>query len=703
MRFKRAIGRRARIALAVLGAAALALGASSVAYASLSRAAFRAQNLCGAPRPGAAACLGIRLVSISLTGADLKADAANQAAEAAGGARPAVTNKTPLKEGLTPELLHAAYSLPTSTFPSSQQTIAVVDAFNDPTAEADLGVYDKEFDLPACTTANGCFRKLNQEGNTSPLPATEGGWATEISIDVQMAHAICQSCHVLLVEAEDTSLASLGAAVNAAVKAGATEVSNSYGGAEASDDSIYNGPYDHPGVVITASSGDCGYFNEDGCHEAEAANFPASSPDVVAVGGTSLRESEGTWSSSVWEGGGSGCSVAFTAPVWQLDVSNFSATACGGGRSVADVAAVANPYTGVDVYDSTPAGYPTGWGIWGGTSVASPIIAAEFGLAGGAHGVEFAAATLYAHLGESSALYDVVSGSNGSCTEATSCRAVAGYDGPTGVGSPTGLAAFATAASPANLSVPTISGTAEEGQALTVGHGEWSNEPTAYSERWLLCNASGSDCSAIAGATGSTLTLPASAVGDTIRVQEIASNASGSGSPAISGQTAGVISDVPAITGFTPSSGVTGSSVTITGTAFTAATAVHFDGLTATFTVESSTKIEASVPNGARAGTLTVTAKAGTGTSKTDFTPTLSLVSFTPAKAAPGATVTITGVGFNSGSKVSFDGVAASVTYVSSTKLKATVPVEASTGAIKVTNTSAPVGAVSSASSFTAT
>jgi hypothetical protein len=369
------------------------------------------------------------------------------------------------------------------------------------------------------------------------------------------------------------------------------------------------------------------------------------------------------------------------------------------------VAADANPYTGVDVYDSTPSpeGYPTGWSIWGGTSVASPIIAAEFGLAGGAHGVEFPAATLYAHLGESSALYDVVSGSNGSCTEATSCRAVVGYDGPTGVGSPTGLAAFATAASPANLSLPTISGTVEEGQALTVTNGEWSSKPTAYGERWLLCDASGSSCTAIAGATGATLTLPASAVGDTIRVQEIASNASGSGSPAISRQTARVISDVPAITGFTPSSGITGSSVTITGTAFTAATGVRFDGLTATFAVESSTQIEAIVPNAAHAGALTVTAKAGTGTSKADFTPTLSLVSLTPAKAAPGATVTITGVGFNSGSKVGFDGIAASVAYVSSTKLKATVPAEARTGAIKVTNTSAPVGAVSSASSFTVT
>ncbi len=694
---------RARIAAALLAACALALATSPAAFASLSRAAFRAQNLCAVPRPGSAGCLGIRLISSSLTQSELKADATRQAAEVAHGASPAVANKTPNPEGLTPAALHAAYSLPAATFPASQQTVAVVDAYNDPTAEADLAVYDREFGLPACTAANGCFRKLNQEGHASPLPATEGGWATEISLDVQMAHAICQSCHVLLVEADDTSFGALGAAVDTAVAAGATEVSNSYGGPEASNYESFDAPYDHPGVVITASAGDCGYFNE-ACGGSEAANFPASSPDVVAVGGTSLSKSEGSWSSTVWEGGGSGCSIAFTAPVWQSDVANFAETACGTGRSVTDVAAVASPYTGVDVYDSTPSpeGDPTGWGVWGGTSVASPVIAAEFGLAGGARSVEYPAATLYSHLGDASALYDVIDGSNGSCAGATACQAAKGYDGPTGVGSPVGLAAFATAVSPANTSLPSISGTTEEGQTLTVSHGDWSNSPTAYSEHWELCNASGGDCAAISGATGSGYVLPASSEGSTIRVQEIASNGSGSGSPAVSNQTASVISDVPAVTGFTPSSGVTGSSVTINGTAFADATAVRFDGVKATFTVVSSTQIDASVPAGAHAGTVSVTTKLGTGTSTSVFTPTLSLQSFSPAKAVPGASVTITGVGFNSSSKVSFDGVAAaSVTHVSSTKLEATVPAEAGTGAITVTNTAAPTGSVSAAGAFT--
>ncbi len=696
--------RATRIALALLGAATLAATTSPAASASVSRSAFRAQQLCGPPHPGAAGCLGIRLLSTSLSGADLRANATRQAAEAANGATPAATNKTPVAGGLTPALLHAAYSLPTATFPSSQQTVAVVDAFNDPTAESDLAVYDKEFGLPACTTSNGCFRKLDEQGKTSPLPATNGGWSTEITLDVQMAHAICQSCHVMLVEAGSTSFADLGAAVDAAVNAGATEISNSYGGAEESGYAVYNAPYDHPGVVITASTGDCGYYNE-GCNgDVEAANFPASSPDVVAVGGTSLSKSGETWSSTVWEGGGSGCSIAFTAPPWQSEVAHFTETACASNRSVGDVSAVANPYTGVDIYDSTPegSGDPTGWQIVGGTSASSPIVAAEFGLAGGAQGVEYPAATLYSHIGESKALYDVTSGSNGSCTGATACRAAAGYDGPTGVGSPIGLSAFATAASPADSTVPTISGTAEEGQTLTLTHGAWSNEPTAYSEHWLLCNSAGVACTAISGATSSTLTLASNAVGDTIRVQEIASNASGKGAPAFSAQTAAVISNTPAITGFTPSSGITGSQVTITGTAFTGASAVRFDGLAApSFTVKSSTQIEATVPNAAKTGTISVATAIRTGTSTGKFTPTLSLQSFSPAKAAPGAVVTITGVGFNESSTVSFDGVEASVTSASSTKLKVTVPTGAGTGAIEVTNTAAPAGSASSATSFT--
>jgi hypothetical protein len=425
---------------------------------------------------------------------------------------------------------------------------------------------------------------------------------------------------------------------------------------------------------------------------------------VVAVGGTSLYESSGAWNSTVWAGGGSGCSVAFTAPLWQSDVANFSATKCGTGRSVADVAAVGNPYTGVEVYDSTPSpsGYPTGWGIWGGTSVASPIIAAEFALAGGAHGVQYPASTLYSNIANHSALFDVVEGSNGTCKGTSACEARSGYDGPTGVGSPVGLSAFDPASSPENTSPPTITGAAEESQTLTVSHGAWSNTPSAYTDQWAKCNASGSSCTAITGATGLTYKLPASYVGSTIRVQESASNGSGSGAAVISAATAKITSDVPKITSFTPTSGLTGTTVTITGTALTSTNAVRFDGTKATFTVHSSTQIEATVPNGALVGDISVATPAATASSTGEFKPTFSVGGFSPLSGAPGAVVTISGLGFLKTSTVSFHGVpAASVTYVSATKLKATVPSGVGAGAIAVTNTAAPVGTVSSATNFT--
>jgi hypothetical protein len=595
---------------ALLAVVALAPATSSTALAA--GAAYTPRRVCADALPGRAACTAMRLVPA--------------------GARPAVTYREPFPGFLTAEALHAAYSLPGETASSTLQTVAVIDAFDDPTAEADLGVYDERFHLPACTTANGCFRKVNQEGQASPLPREEGEWASEASIDVQMAHAICQSCRVLLVEADDESFANLGTAVNAAVNAGATEISNSYAGQEepaaAGVFTGYNSAYyDHPGVVLTASSGDCGYLNEGCLGKAGAANFPASSPDVVAVGGTTLTDGEGAWESTVWGEGGSGCSQIFAAPPWQSVVADFSATGCGEQRSVADVAAIGDPETGVDVYDSTPEypGGPTGWGVWGGTSVSSPIVAAEFALAGGAHGVPYPAATLYSHAGEAGALYDVVSGGNGSCAEGdTSCRAAVGFDGPSGVGSPVGLSAFSTPGSPASTSTPTIAGAAEQGQTLTETAGTWTNSPTSLSEQWELCNASGGGCSAIASASGLSYTLTSGDVDSTIRVQETASNASGSGPPAASAQTATVAGD----------------------------------------------------------------------------TLTLSITSFKPLSGRPGKSVTIKGTGFNASSTVSFDGVRASVKSVSANKLKVKVPAGAGTGPISVTNTSAPVGTVYSASSF---
>jgi len=698
--------------VAGIGASASVASAASASGASPSAAlssAYRVEHVCAPARAGVAACAALRLVPASLTSAELQASAATQAAEAASGASPAVDNKNPFPGYLTAQDLHAAYSLPDETASSPTQTVAVVDAYDDPTAEADLGVYDETFGLPACTSANGCFRKVNQAGEASPLPAKNGGWAGEISIDVQMAHGVCESCRVLLVEAKSPEFADLGTAVNAAVSLGATEISNSYTAAEEPAIASYftelnASYYDHPGVVVTAASGDCGYLNEACLGEvATGANFPASSPDVVGVGGTSLTEKKKVWSSTVWDEGGSGCSGIFAAPAWQSAVGDFAATGCGAERSVADVAAIGDPNTGVNVYDSTPEGNgnPTGWGVWGGTSVASPIVAGEFGLAGGSHGVAFPAATLYAHLGEGEDLYDVVSGSNGSCGSAISCQAAAGYDGPTGVGSPIGLGAFSTAGTPESTSPPAISGIAEEAQILTETPGAWTNSPTSIGEQWERCNASGADCAAIAGATGAKYTLTAGDVGATIRVQETAANAAGEGSPADSAPSAVVVSNVPKLVGFTPSAAITGSAVTIEGSALGAVSRVEFGKLSASFTVVSSTQVEAIVPAGASKGKISVTTPLGTLTSKAKFTPTLSVTEVTPESGAPGTAVTIKGVGFNASSTVRFDGVAATIKSVSAKRIKVTVPAGAGAGAIAVTNTSAPIGTVFSASSFT--
>ena len=678
-------------------AALLLLVCASLTQAATAGAAnLPAHRSCRAPLPGRAACLAMKL------------EVAPAQTVAPGGAAPqqraAGANGKPWPGFLTPQRLHEAYGLPAETPDGSTQTVAVVDAYDDPTAEADLAVYDQQFGLAPCTTANGCFRKLDQEGKTSPLPPVEGGWASEISIDVQMVRAVCQSCHILLVEANSEEFADLGAAVDAAAKAGATEISNSYGGAEIHGykelATLY---YDHPGIPVLASSGDCGYLNESPfCAEEEkGALFPADSPDVVGVGGTSLTEVEGVWHSTVWKEGGSGCSTVFEAPAWQRELSGFAATGCATGRGVADVSAIGDPNTGVDVYDSTPetAGERTGWGVWGGTSVAAPIVAAEFGLAGGAEGVPYPGATLYDHAGPSS-FYDVVSGTNGSCGTATICQAASGYDGPTGLGSPLGLGAFAVSGAPVSTSPPTISGVPEQGEPLAASHGGWTGSPTSFAYQWERCGFSGTGCEPIAGATGTGYTPTEADIGHAIRMRETVRNAVGQRS-ADSAATESVASDVPAVTSFSPASGITGSTIVVQGSAFDSTSSVQVGGLAAAFTVVSPRKLEVLVPDGLKKGKLIVTTQHGSATAKGKFAATLSITGFGPASAAPGQAVTIKGVGFDSSATVQIGGEPATVVSSSAKKLKVLVPAGAVAGPITVTNSGGVVGTVRSAGEFT--
>jgi subtilase family serine protease len=290
-----------------------------------------------------------------------------------------------------------------------------------------MAAYRSQYGLPACTSASGCFKKVSQTGSTTSLPSSDSGWAGEISLDLDMVSAIAPNAHIILVEASSASMANLGKSVNEAVSLGAKFVSNSYGGSESSSDTSYDSSYfNHPGVAITVSSGDSGYGVE----------YPAASKYVTAVGGTALKKSTSTsrgWTESVWstsssEGAGSGCSKYDAKPSWQTD------TGCS-KRTVADVSAVADPATGVAVYQTYGA---SGWAVYGGTSVAAPLIAGVYADAG-TPSASVPAADAYAH---PSALNDVTSGSTASCSPSYLCKAATGYDGPTGLGTPNGLAAF---------------------------------------------------------------------------------------------------------------------------------------------------------------------------------------------------------------------------------------------------------------------
>jgi hypothetical protein len=438
----------------------------------------KVRQVCPAPKSGDASCFALALVPAPAGAADVQPYAAGAGSASKGPAG-----------GLTPADLASAYGF-SPAVGGTGQTVAIVDAYDDPDIETDLGTFDAQYGLPACTAANGCFKKVGQTGSTTSLPAVDtSGWSLEISLDVETVHSVCESCKILLVEAESESLANLAAAVNEAVELKASEVSNSYGALESEMGESEQAAYHHPGVVIAASTGDSGYLSWDQVAAFLPApgmpNAPASLPSVVAVGGTSLklkangtRASESVWNDSgrpsyeefkKFSATGGGCSTLFAAPSWQLSAPDWASAACGTKRLDNDISAVADPYTGLDVYDSYvyEPEFTPGWLTLGGTSLSAPLISALYGLAGGSHGVGYPAATLYAHLGEASALYDVTAGGNGycdgeaagpcgepeineeigdiDCQGTTACDAAPGFDGPAGVGAPNGLGAFAGA------------------------------------------------------------------------------------------------------------------------------------------------------------------------------------------------------------------------------------------------------------------
>ena len=316
--------------------------------------------------------------------------------------------------GLSPSTIASAYSFSTSLTAGAGQTIAIVDAYNDPTAANDLGVFSSQYGLPLCTTTNPCFKQVNQTGGSS-LPGTNAGWALEISLDIEWAHAIAPGATILLVEASSNSFTNLLAAEDYA-KTHATYVSNSWGGSESSGELSYDPHFAQSGVSFFVSAGDAGL----------PAEYPSASPNVISVGGTTLQFSSGVFSGETgWSGGGGGCSAYETATTDQSGFSQYAQAGCLGKRATPDVSLDADPASGVSVYDSTRYQGQKGWFTVGGTSASSPMWAARSADAGALVN----SAYVY---GGSISYRDITSGNNGA-------PCLSGFDLCSGRGSWTGL------------------------------------------------------------------------------------------------------------------------------------------------------------------------------------------------------------------------------------------------------------------------
>jgi hypothetical protein len=518
--------------------------------------------------------------------------------------RPNATPAAPT--GYGPTDIQSAYNLGTN--PGSGQVVAIVDAYDDPNAESDLATYRSQYGLPACTTANGCFRKVNQSGGTS-YPSGDTGWGTEITLDLDAVSATCPGCHILLVETTTNDDNNLAAGVDEAVALGAKFVSNSYSDAESDAPSGINTHYNHPGVMIAAATGD------NGSMSGTNTQYPASSPTVVAIGGTSLSRSSNArgWTETVWgssgsgsQGTGSGCSATYAKPSYQSGIT----TGCN-NRATSDVSADANPNTGLAIYDSYG---QSGWLEYGGTSLATPIISSIWALAGAPASGDNAVAYPYAH---KSSLNDVTSGSNGSCG-APICTAGTGWDGPTGLGTPNGTAAFVAGTTTTNDFSIALNPTSA---SVVAGNSATSTVSTA-----------------VVSGTPGTITLSASG---------LPSGATASFSPA--SVSAGSSSTLTVATSASTAAGT--YPITVTGTAGgTSHTATYTLTVTTTapsndFSVSLSPATARVVAGGSVTSTVStavVSGTAGTITLSASGLPSGATASFSPASVTAGNSSTLT-------------------------------------------------------------
>jgi hypothetical protein len=435
------------------------------------------RSVCPRAESKRAECLSIRVPTVAAT----STDAVGPAFEGSGE-----------EGGFSPADLRSAYKLPEAG--GSGQTVAIVDAFDDPNANADLKTYREKYGLSACTEVSGCFKKVNQTGEAKNYPEANAEWSLEISLDLEMVSAVCPECHILLVEASTNVGNALYEADDEAVALGATEVSDSWGRTEFETEESYDKYLDHFGVPFTVAGGDNGY----------GVNYPAASPDVISVGGTALKKAPETsrgWTEEAWRntefavgergaGTGSGCSVYEKAkPSWQHD------TGCA-RRTDNDVAAVASVSTPVSVYDSY--GY-AGWVDVGGTSVGAPLVAGiEAHTTASVRSAR--ARVFYEHPG---GIFDVTVGSDGSCSGSYLCTAGTGYDGPTGMGAPDGVPQIFLPAGGSTPAVVRNSSNKEQGVFYRDTAGE-----IAY---WAYSEATGWENASLAGGVRSG-TNPAATV-----------------------------------------------------------------------------------------------------------------------------------------------------------------------------------------------
>jgi hypothetical protein len=431
----------------IVGVLVLLVGGALPAFSASQTTVQVPVRLCPAALPGQWSCDAVRLAPKQVS-----ASVARQL-RAAGIARPAAASAFAFGPagGYSPGQLAAAYGVNPAA--ATTQTVAIVDAYNDPSVTADVDAFDAQYGLPSETS--GSFQVVSQTGGSVSGINSDVGWAGEITLDVETVRGLCHACKILLVEANSSNDSDLGAAVDYAA-AHASIVSNSYGGPESGPESS---DFDHPGVAILASTGDDGWYGWDLFNELApsegAPSVPASYNTVIGVGGTSLslnpdssRAGEAVWNDNgPFDGygfnlgplgaSGGGCSSLYSAQPWQQAVAGYSTLGCGSTlRNGVDIAADADYFTGFDMYETTawcsgsddngnscPSQSP-GWETIGGTSLSSPLVAAMWALAGGPGGVKYPGMTLYGHFHATpSQLYDVTVGGNALCdsTSAVEC------------------------------------------------------------------------------------------------------------------------------------------------------------------------------------------------------------------------------------------------------------------------------------------